>query len=291
MCSHDSEPPATHSVGARVVAKLWWIEGLDEDEETSYCPGWPDGLAVEESGTGKKRLIPAGRHGTIAAYINECHDGCIVLWDGDDTPTVHGGSCWQWGLEPNMETDDVGETRHELQSWELKLKREIQRWELQNAEAKASVAKLNSIVTESAVHLEVGGGSDATAAGDRIAASGGASAPPRSAERSASIMSTSAGTNQGAFGPTEWVLFWSVGCIWGSSFLFMAIGLQAFKPGLITLLRIASGAADLALVPAARRPIGRSDWPRLVTLSVLWVALPFTLFPIAQQWISSAVTG
>lgn len=105
------------------------------------------------------------------------------------------------------------------------------------------------------------------------------------------ILSTSEGTNQEAFSPTDWLLFWSIGIIWGSSFLFMAIGLDAFEPGLITWLRVGFGAAVLVLFPAARRPIDRYDWPRLVALSFLWVAIPFTLFPIAQQWISSAVAG
>ncbi len=106
-----------------------------------------------------------------------------------------------------------------------------------------------------------------------------------------SILSTSPGTHLGAFGAVEWLLFWSVGTIWGSSFLFMDIGLDAFSPGLITWLRVGSGAAVLALVPAARKSIDKADWPRLITLSVLWVGVPFTLFPIAQQWISSAVAG
>ena len=33
------------------------------------------------------------------------------------------------------------------------------------------------------------------------------------------------------------------------------------------------------------------DRPRIVALSFLWVAVPFTLFPLAQQWITSGLTG
>jgi drug/metabolite transporter (DMT)-like permease len=105
------------------------------------------------------------------------------------------------------------------------------------------------------------------------------------------ILSTSAGTNQEAFSPADWLLFWSIGIIWGSSFLFMAIGLDAFEPGLITWLRVALGAGVLILFPASRKTVDRYDWPRLIVLSFLWVAIPFTLFPIAQQWINSAVAG
>ena len=72
----------------------------------------------------------------------------------------------------------------------------------------------------------------------------------------------------------------------------MDIGLEAFEPGLITLLRVGLGAAALWLVPAARSTrIDRADWPRLVALSVIWVAIPFTLFPIAQQYVNSAIAG
>lgn len=47
----------------------------------------------------------------------------------------------------------------------------------------------------------------------------------------------------------------------------------------------------LWLLPAARTPFQRGDAPRLVALSLLWVAVPFTLFPIAERSISSGLTG
>jgi len=105
------------------------------------------------------------------------------------------------------------------------------------------------------------------------------------------ILSTSAGTNREAFAPRDWILFVSIGVIWGSSFLLMDIGLEAFKPGLITWMRVGLGALALAVVPKARGRIESDDRPRLIALSFLWVAIPFTLFPIAQQYINSAVAG
>jgi drug/metabolite transporter (DMT)-like permease len=46
------------------------------------------------------------------------------------------------------------------------------------------------------------------------------------------------------------------------------------------------------MLPKARATkISRDDLPRVVLLGVIWVAIPFTLFPIAQQWIDSAVAG
>lgn len=106
-----------------------------------------------------------------------------------------------------------------------------------------------------------------------------------------SVLTTSVGTHRGAFAAGDWVLFASIGLIWGSSFLLIALGLDAFEPGLITWLRVLFGAATLWLLPAARSPIAREDRPRVVALSFLWVGVPFTLFPLAQQWISSGLTG
>lgn len=108
---------------------------------------------------------------------------------------------------------------------------------------------------------------------------------------SARILSTSEGTNTQTFTVVDWLLFGSISAIWGSSFLLMAIGLDAFEPGLITWIRVSSGAAVLWLVPAARKPVHPVDRARVLTLSFIWVAIPFTLFPVAQQWIDSAVAG
>ncbi len=105
------------------------------------------------------------------------------------------------------------------------------------------------------------------------------------------IMSTAVGTNQQAFTVRDWGLFVGLSLIWGASFLLMDIGLEAFSPGLVTWIRVLSGAAVLWAVPRARHRIAREDWPRLVVISLTWVAIPFTLFPLAQQWISSAVAG
>lgn len=72
----------------------------------------------------------------------------------------------------------------------------------------------------------------------------------------------------------------------------MDIGLEAFRPGLVTWLRVGLGAGSLWLIPRARAVrVEPEDWLRLGLLAVLWVAVPFTLFPIAQQYVNSAVAG
>ena len=105
------------------------------------------------------------------------------------------------------------------------------------------------------------------------------------------VLSTAEGTHAGTFTVLDWGLFLSIGLIWGSSFILIATGLETFEPGLITWLRVVTGAAALWLVPGARVRIAREDRRRLIALSFLWVAIPFTLFPLAQQHVSSAVTG
>jgi len=106
------------------------------------------------------------------------------------------------------------------------------------------------------------------------------------------ILTTTHGTNREAFTPLDWGLFVGLALIWGASFLFMAIGLDAFHPGLVTWLRVGFGALTIALLPQSRRArVNREDIPKVRLLGLIWVAIPFTLFPIAQQWIDSAVAG
>ena len=106
------------------------------------------------------------------------------------------------------------------------------------------------------------------------------------------LLATSAGTNLEAFGTVEWGLLSAIALIWGSSFLLMEIGLRSLEPAVITLARIGFGALGLALVPRARRThIAREDLPRVALLGLIWMAVPLSLFPIAQQWIDSSVAG
>ncbi|MEM1335152.1 MAG: DMT family transporter, partial [Actinomycetota bacterium] len=101
--------------------------------------------------------------------------------------------------------------------------------------------------------------------------------------------------NDEAFTPGDWSLFVSVAMIWGSSFLLIDIGLDAFPPGLVTLIRVGAGAMALWLLLQRRRndhpSIRPEDRGRIVLLSFMWVAVPFTCFPLAQGGINSSVTG
>jgi drug/metabolite transporter (DMT)-like permease len=88
-----------------------------------------------------------------------------------------------------------------------------------------------------------------------------------------------------------WMLVVVPGLIWGASFLFIAEGLEAIAPMGVTFVRIAVGFATLSLVPSARQPILRSDRTKTAALAVLWMAFPLSMFPFAEQHVSSALAG
>ena len=47
----------------------------------------------------------------------------------------------------------------------------------------------------------------------------------------------------------------------------------------------------LTAFPVARRPVERTDYRRIALAGITWVAVPFLMFPIAQQHIDSALAG
>ena len=102
---------------------------------------------------------------------------------------------------------------------------------------------------------------------------------------------TESTSEEASFTPFDWGLLAGPAFIWGGSFLFLAIGLDAFEPGVVTLLRVLFGLLALAFLPSARATIDPEDRPKLVLLGFTWMAFPLTLFPIAQQWIDSSLAG
>ncbi len=89
----------------------------------------------------------------------------------------------------------------------------------------------------------------------------------------------------------DWTLLLAPGLMWGASFLFIAEGLEALAPDGITFLRFVIGFAALSLVPGARGPVRRGDRWGIAALGILWLALPMSMFPHAEQHVSSALTG
>jgi drug/metabolite transporter (DMT)-like permease len=82
--------------------------------------------------------------------------------------------------------------------------------------------------------------------------------------------------------------------IWGASFLFIKIGVQAVAPLQVAFGRVSFGALTLLVVSLARRerlPREPRLWGHLVVAAALANALPFTLFGYAEQHVSSALAS
>ena len=104
-------------------------------------------------------------------------------------------------------------------------------------------------------------------------------------------MSVEAEQSEAVFAARDWGMLFGMAIAWGGSFLFMDIGLDHFAPPLIAFGRIAFGAATLALLPAAREPVPRSEWPQIALVGLTWMAVPFLLLAVAQQWIDTGLAG
>lgn len=85
---------------------------------------------------------------------------------------------------------------------------------------------------------------------------------PESVQRRA-LVTTADGASTEAFEATDWALTIMVSLIWGSSFLWIAIGLDSLTPSSVAFGRLALGAAALGLLPAARRTVPGPELPKL----------------------------
>ena len=81
--------------------------------------------------------------------------------------------------------------------------------------------------------------------------------------------------------------------IWGSSFLFIKLGVDELEPSVVALGRLVVGAAILLPLAAGRGGLGilRPPLPVVATLGLLNNALPFWLFGFAETRISSGLAG
>jgi drug/metabolite transporter (DMT)-like permease len=93
------------------------------------------------------------------------------------------------------------------------------------------------------------------------------------------------------FEAADWLLIAAVAVMWGSSFLFIELGVDHLRPELVAFGRVAFGALAIALIPAAWAAVPRSEWPALLLVGATWMAVPFLLFSVAQQSIDSSLAG
>ena len=82
--------------------------------------------------------------------------------------------------------------------------------------------------------------------------------------------------------------------IWGTSFLFIKVGVRELHPLWLTFGRVAAGAAVLLVVLAVTRdrlPRDRALWGHLTVVATFGVSVPFTLFGFGEQRVSSVLAG
>lgn len=91
----------------------------------------------------------------------------------------------------------------------------------------------------------------------------------------------------------DWLMLLALAAIWGSSYLFIKIGLREMSPSVVVFLRVVLGAA--VLVPFAWRSGALSGlrplWGMLVTVALIQVAGPFVLIAEGEREISSSLAG
>jgi drug/metabolite transporter (DMT)-like permease len=94
---------------------------------------------------------------------------------------------------------------------------------------------------------------------------------------------------------TLWLAFAATAFAWGSSFLWIKVGLvEGLAPVTLVAYRLWIGALFLALVgrlTGARLPDDRRVLARVGSLGLLYIVAPFTLITWAELWIDSAVAS
>jgi drug/metabolite transporter (DMT)-like permease len=98
----------------------------------------------------------------------------------------------------------------------------------------------------------------------------------------------------GAAQPSWLGAFLLLAAIWGSSFLFIKLGLDGFSPLYVALGRMAFGTVTLVIlivVRGDRLPRDPRLWGHLAVTALLLNAVPFSLFAYGETQVSSIVAG
>jgi drug/metabolite transporter (DMT)-like permease len=92
----------------------------------------------------------------------------------------------------------------------------------------------------------------------------------------------------------DWAIFAVLGLMWGSSYLFIKIGVETLSPFTLVAARLAVGAILLAVVLAVssqRLPRSRRTYGHLAMMAVLNIVIPFSLITWGEQSIDSALAS
>lgn len=105
-----------------------------------------------------------------------------------------------------------------------------------------------------------------------------------------SVTTNNSDTNR-SYGMFEWLLSLGMALTWGSSFLLIDIIIDDAPAIFVPFGRSFFGMLALSLIPGARSKIAREHLPRVFILGLIWMALPFVLFPLAEKTVASSIAG
>ena len=91
-----------------------------------------------------------------------------------------------------------------------------------------------------------------------------------------------------------WLPFLALGFLWGSSYLWIKIGIATLPPLTLIAGRLTLGFLFLATVVAVARqelPRSRRQYGHLLVMSVINIVIPFTLITVGEQSIDSALAS
>ena len=93
---------------------------------------------------------------------------------------------------------------------------------------------------------------------------------------------------------TEWILFFILGFMWGSSYLFIKIAVDSFGTFTLIALRLLIGAAFLWVafrLNGTSLPRERRIYGHLVVMALINITIPFGLITWAEQSVDSALAA
>lgn len=73
--------------------------------------------------------------------------------------------------------------------------------------------------------------------------------------------------------------------------MWISLGLRSLSPGVIAFTRVVLGAVAIGFFRSARIMPARADWARIVAAGLVGAAAPTLLFAMAEERISSSLTG
>src|SRR3954464_11558953 len=93
----------------------------------------------------------------------------------------------------------------------------------------------------------------------------------------------------------DWLIFLALGFFWGSSYLFIKIGVDhGLEPFTLIMFRLLVGFVFLAtVVGIAREPLPRDPrmYGHLFVMGVINIAIPFSLITYAEQTVDSSLAA